>query len=118
MQSPFEHNRNRARRPSSYSTNQVAECESVEVYELKGRIHKWLRESQRPDTASCGSCSDLTDDEFEQPACVLYHPDFVEWKSLDNHHQERRPSESAAGLQNIFDEAQASISSFLRLSSS
>jgi hypothetical protein len=42
------------------------------------------------------------DDEFEQPECVMYYPDFVEWKLLENHNQERDVHPNLQRAFNIF----------------
>ena len=80
--------------------------------ELRGRIYKWLEESQLPDNASRGSSGDSssTDEDCNQPVYILYHPDFVEWGSVEiDKHNHRGPG--------LIDILEASISKILKLPS-
>ena len=101
--------------------------------ELEKRITQWLKDSQPP---MCGehnfSCNIQSEVESECSSSIIgrkispksreifhpdeiYHPDFVDWASIQNSDLQGIPSSYGASPSNFLDHATATVSDLLRL---
>ncbi len=88
--------------------------------ELKNRIHKWLQQIEGPvdwDARSSDTISidnNFADDGIFNES-ILYHPDFSEWAlAEDLKRQSQLEKEGSINLFSVLNQAQSSLSRFMR----
>jgi hypothetical protein len=107
-----------------------AESEPCEETELSSRVMQWLQDSKPPnqrtrnydpileDTCeNVPECdSDIKHSRDAPTGCILYHPDFADWSSIqESDFQTSSPSSSGDSPFKVLDDATASFSNLLRV---
>jgi hypothetical protein len=89
--------------------------------ELRNRINKWLLESQAPDYEDLHSISDERSSSGDMSVkarthqCILYHPDFADWESIEGLNSTVYPEkESPSDLFHVLEGAHTIISNLLQ----
>ncbi len=105
---------------TSTRVHQRADMHRGVQVELKNRIYKWLDEIEEPkdidaDSFSDGNSSDMFSEDEALNASILYHPDFAEWALVEDlKRQIELENEGTINLLGVFDQAQSSLSRFVR----